>query len=246
MDEIPTHFIYNNDGSHKTSHSVSFYDKSKRKEPADVPDDQMTGPDGCVHDVPRPAPRVSASEKPAGIPVGCGGTQAEPKIYHSVANNYRVDDRQLVVNCTGRVDLPFWFRTHEINGRHDFYLMYLTSGRMTALVDGNEYDVQAGDAVIFPPEREYRYEKTSTADIQYHWAHFSGYSAAALLSRLGFGMSGVFRIGIDETISMLFMQLVEDFIMGDGYSELSAGVKLTEILIAIRRALDRPQTDRSR
>ena len=40
------------------------------------------------------------------------------------------------------------------------------------------------------------------------------------------------------------MQLVEDFIMGDGYSELSAGVKLTEILIAIRRALDRPQTDR--
>lgn len=41
---------------------------------------------------------------------------------------------------------------------------------------------------------------------------------------------------------MLFMQLVEDFIMGDGYSELSAGVKLTEILIAIRRALDRPQT----
>ena len=244
MDEIPTHFIYNNDGSHKTSHSVSFYDKSKRKEPADVPDDQMTGPDGCVHDVPRPAPRVSASEKPAGIPVGCGGTQAEPKIYHSVANNYRVDDRQLVVNCTGRVDLPFWFRTHEINGLHDFYLMYLTSGRMTALVDGKEYDVQAGDAVIFPPEREYRYEKTSTADIQYHWAHFSGYSAAALLSRLGFGMSGVFRIGIDETISMLFMQLVEDFIMGDGYSELSAGVKLTEILIAIRRALDRPQTDR--
>ena len=113
----------------------------------------MTGPDGCVHDVPRPAPRVSASEKPAGIPVGCGGTQAEPKIYHSVANNYRVDDRQLVVNCTGRVDLPFWFRTHEINGRHDFYLMYLTSGRMTALVDGKEYDVQAGDAVIFPPGR---------------------------------------------------------------------------------------------
>ncbi|MFQ9148106.1 MAG: hypothetical protein ACLR5G_07525 [Eubacteriales bacterium] len=43
----------------------------------------MTGPDGCVHDVPRPAPRVSASEKPAGIPVGCGGTQAEPKIYHT-------------------------------------------------------------------------------------------------------------------------------------------------------------------
>ncbi|MCI8387171.1 MAG: AraC family transcriptional regulator [Clostridiales bacterium] len=159
--------------------------------------------------------------------------------YAAVNGNVRTDDLPLVVNCTGRVDLPYDFTTHERYGRHDYYLMYLTSGNLEALVDGKEYLLVPGDVVIFPPEREYRYNRQGNADIQYLWAHFTGNDAESMLRRFGFGAHGVFKIGIDENISMLFMLMMEDFVMQDKYYAESASNRLTSIFIAMRRKLDR-------
>lgn len=185
-------------------------------------------------------------------PVGCSPAETPrlsfdvpQKIYRCTPYNFKITDRRLVVNCAGRVDLPYSFRTHEPNGRHDIYLMYITCGSMQALVNGRICEISAGDVVLFPPEREYWYEKKSVSDIRYHWAHFSGFEAESLVESLGLDGYGIFRVGIDESISMTFMQLVEDFIVNDRYSELSAANRLTTILIAIRRLLDRPEVDRS-
>lgn len=172
----------------------------------------------------------------------------DPVTVHSVSyynressseeSNRKIDDRPLVVNCTGRVDLPCKFTTHAKFGRHDFYLMYLTNGELDAVVNGVEEHITPGCAVIFPPEREYIYSKTGQSDVQYLWTHFTGYDAEPLLKRLGFGISGVFQVGIDENISGMFFQLMEDFILRDDYFIESTASKLTEILISIRRRLD--------
>ncbi len=172
----------------------------------------------------------------------------DPRTVHSVgyynrelnaeASNVKVTDRPLVVNCTGSVDLPCKFTTHAKSGRHDFYLMYMTSGELDAIVDGTETKILPGNAVIFPPEREYKYSKTGPSDIQYLWAHFSGYDAAGLLERLEFGHSGVFDVGIDESITSMFLQLMEDFILRDRYFIEATAAKLTEILITMRRRIN--------
>lgn len=152
--------------------------------------------------------------------------------------NVRITDQPLFVNCIGRVDLPFKFTTHERRGRHDYYLMYLTSGSLDALIDGQECTIVPGDLVLFPPEREYRYTKISSADVQYLWVHFTGSKAEEMLEKLGFSGCGIFKLGIDEHISMLFMLIMEDFILRDEYYAQSAANRLVSLLIAMRRRLD--------
>lgn len=181
------------------------------------------------------------------IPTHVIYTYEEPATVHSVSyynrensseeSNVRVDDLPLVVNCTGRVDLPCKFTTHAKYGRHDFYLMYLTSGELDAVVNDKNEHITPGCAVIFPPEREYTYSKTSKADVQYLWTHFTGSNAESLLAKLGLS-GGVYPIGIDENISGMFFQLMEDFILRDDFFIESTAAKLTEILITIRRRLE--------
>lgn len=167
----------------------------------------------------------------------------------SSESNVMRTDLPIVINCTGRVELPCNFASRAKFGRHDYYLMYLMNGELNALTDGNEYHVTAGSTVLFPPEREYRYTRVGNADVQYLWVHFTGSDAKSLLERLGFGESGVFNIGIDENISAMFMQLMENFILRDKYFYDAAASKLVEILITMRRRLDMsdsPTESRSR
>ncbi len=152
--------------------------------------------------------------------------------------NIRISDRRLVVNCAGRVDLPYVFTTHEPVGRHDFYLMYMISGELDTLVAGRECRVVPGMAVIFPPEVEYRYTKVSESDIQYLYAHFTGFDAQDMLDRLGFGEYGAFAVGIDNSITLQFMQLLDEFVLRDSYSEECAALKLNAIFVALRRRIE--------
>lgn len=156
----------------------------------------------------------------------------------SLESNVKRDDLPLVINCTGRVELPCNFASRAKFGRHDHYLMYLINGELCVFLDGIEYHVPSGCAVLFPPEREYRYRKVGDADVQYLWTHFTGYDSVEILKRLGFGESGVFRVGIDENISAMFMQLMENFMLRDKYFYEANASKLTEILIAMRRRID--------
>ncbi len=155
-----------------------------------------------------------------------------------IASNRRRDDCYLAVNCTGRVDIPFRFTTSEPQGRHDTYLMYMLGGTLDALVDGEQRRLVPGDAVFFPPEKAYHYTKSSPSSVQYLWVHFTGSGVDAIRSRYGFDKGAVYPIGIDEGISRIFMELIDDFIRLDDYYEDSAANRLVAILVAMRRRMD--------
>lgn len=156
----------------------------------------------------------------------------------SVESDRQILDKPLVVNCVGRVDLSCRFTTNSKYGRHDYYLMYLTRGALDAEICGSAHRIVPGDAVIFPPEREYHYSNSGKSGVQYLWTHFTGSEAEHLLESCGFGAHGVFKVGIDEKISAMFIQLMEEFIRRDSFFVESAAAKLTEILIAMRRRLN--------
>lgn len=155
----------------------------------------------------------------------------EPQIGCDVA----VEDQPLVVNCVGQLEIPCGFSTTAKSGRHDFYLMYLVSGELDALVNGFECRIVPGCAVIFPPKHGYRYSKTGQGSVKYLWVHFTGFDAGALLERLGLGCGGVFRVGLDERLSSLFFALMEDFICRDEFFEESTAAGLKTLLISLRR-----------
>ena len=153
-------------------------------------------------------------------------------------NNTADNASHLAVNCTGIVDLPFPFTTSEADGRRDFYLLYMLGGQLDAHIGGARLTVSAGDAVLIPPATAYAYTKSSRDDVRYLWVHFTGRFAGELLARYSLDGAISHRLGFDEGIQTLFMQIIEDFIRRDEYFLDSAAARLTAIFIAMRRRLD--------
>lgn len=83
--------------------------------------------------------------------------QSYYRIWDNINCNVAINDRFVVVNCTGCCVLPHPITTHAKSGRKDYYLLYLCKGTMSVLVNGNMIDMHAGQMIIFNPDREYKY-----------------------------------------------------------------------------------------
>lgn len=158
--------------------------------------------------------------------------------YNRIENNLcnvASDEKPLIVNSTGSVDLNYSFTTHEPNGRYDYYLMYLTNGQLQTLHGGQEVLLEPGMAVIFPPEQEYRYSLVGEEPVQYLWAHFTGSAAAELLQDCGLSGCGIWRTGVRESLQYNFQLLREDFIRRGPLMAVSAASHLSAILVETGR-----------
>jgi AraC-like DNA-binding protein len=145
-------------------------------------------------------------------------------------------ERPVLINCAGSVSIDSPFTTDNRKGRRDYYLMVVLTGSMDALVNGESGRITAGDAVLFPPRKPYRY--TGAEKVEYYWAHFTGSDAEGTLRACGLSETGVFRTGESEAVIQAFKLIFEDFIRRDAVYQLSAAAHLTAALIEIgRRAL---------
>lgn len=110
---------------------------------------------------------------------------AEPNAINS--GSFVSDAAPIIVNCTGRLDTEFAFTTHNNDGRLDYYLMYITGGRLKVDTPDGVREVSAGDAVVFPPRYKYRYSYDGKGEtLSYMWVHFTGSHAAFYLGEVGF------------------------------------------------------------
>ncbi len=159
--------------------------------------------------------------------------------YRSLDNgdcNEAITDRPLVVNCSGLCVMNRPFTTHARSGRNDYYLLYMYGGGVEALANGERCSLSAGQCVIFLPNREYKYTKTSAEDVVYYWAHFTGSSAPELVSKLGLS-GGVKTVGLSDGVASRFAALFSEFIRRDDYFELSAAALLVSICVALSRRI---------
>lgn len=153
-------------------------------------------------------------------------------------------DRFLMVNCTGVCVLPNPFVNDNPSGRRDFYLMYLYSGELEAAAAGQQYSLQAGDLLVYPAGKPYRYQKKDSGEMIYFWAHFSGYGAEELLRESGIEPGKVFHPGKSEELAACFERLFEPFFLRKKYFEMESAAQLTVILSkAARRILRRMDTE---
>lgn len=159
--------------------------------------------------------------------------------YYRIAGDHNcnipVDDRFLVVNCTGVCVLPEPFSAHNPTGRKDYYLMVLSEGTLQMDVDGRMGPVYAGSAIIHPPGYPYRYRKNDRTSLVYYWAHFTGSGAAELLESCNLRPETVYEAGPAGAVTEGFGRLFEHFIGRDRCYGVAAAAQLASLCAMIGR-----------
>lgn len=164
--------------------------------------------------------------------------QSYYRILDHTGNNEQVTDRYLVVNCAGCCVLTESFATCTEAGRRDYYLLYLCEGVMKVEIDGKLVDMCAGQAIVFYPDRRFRYENHTGKQVVYYWTHFSGYGAGELLERLCLQDHHLVEIGVEEPMVRLFQNLFSEFIRRDTSFELAAASQFSWLCVKLCRCRD--------
>lgn len=160
-------------------------------------------------------------------------------------NNVCRMDVPLRVNCCGIAALQKPFTTANGQGRRDYYFLYMAEG--TLLFGEKGHALQAGDAVIIPPETPYRYS-LEQGEMAYYWVHFTGALAEALLKECGLPAGKIVHPGVDAAACEQLRQLHRAFMRrGAGFEAACAGhlaVIAARLAAAIEEGKSRAQTGR--
>lgn len=119
-------------------------------------------------------------------------------------------------------------------GRLDYHILYMVAGRCRLDYEGETSLLQQGDFALYAPGQAQKYVFYCQDESTYHWVHFKGHGAPALLATLGL-RGGVYRGGESERVRSLFSQLFREFhLKRTGYRPFSASL-LSVLLCALAR-----------
>ena len=94
------------------------------------------------------------------------------------------------------------------NGRPDYYLLYVTKGKIVADIGGDEIEASPGDVIIYYPNERHRILYYREYKAENFWIHFTGYAVPEILSQCGFGKSGVYSGEESRLAEETFMQIM--------------------------------------
>lgn len=124
------------------------------------------------------------------------------------------------------------------NGRMDYHILYIQSGRCFLTLDGVTQTVPAGSIILFRPYERQEYHFLQQDASVSHYIHFTGQGCASLLERLGISSLRVFPMGGSRTYEELSAKLVREFLMKSFAWESECAALLWQMLICIARKYD--------
>jgi len=151
--------------------------------------------------------------------------------------NQQIDEEPLIVNCAGSCAFHTPFQTWNRDGRADYYLQFVTHGKLQIWVGGTLTEMEAGDFLLTRPRTPYRYFLPEGGEMEYLWIHFTGFHAGRLLSRLQLEPGQIYSAA--DSIPRIRERF--DFLFGEftnrqrGFDDACAS-RLTQILVCLSRA----------
>ncbi|MBQ8642974.1 MAG: helix-turn-helix transcriptional regulator [Clostridia bacterium] len=157
--------------------------------------------------------------------------------------NQQIDEEPLIVNCAGYCAFDTPFQTRNRDGRLDYYLQFVTHGRLRVWPEGRgepgdePVRMEAGSFLLTRPRTPYRYSLPEGESMGYLWVHFTGFHAGRLLSRLQLETGRIY----DAADSIPKIRERFDFLFGEftnrqrGFDDACAS-RLTQILVCLSRA----------
>ncbi len=119
----------------------------------------------------------------------------------------------ILVNSCGETLIKKHFQTKMDFGRLDYYLMYIISGRMEAVIDGKSGILERGTAVCITPNTPYFYTPApdSSDYVSYRFIHFTGSNVDTVLRASSFPTNEIMKIEFSEKVCSLWDDLFYEF-----------------------------------
>lgn len=144
--------------------------------------------------------------------------------------------RPLIVNCAGNTYTSSSFKTDNIEGRLDYYLMYIVAGELELEMPKGTKTLTSGNFVFFPPKFRYRYAHKATSEIEYMWLHFTGSDVLSTIDKYGLKMyPEINKIENDDDIIARFKNIFSAFVKHDEFKEDELSILLDRLLITLAR-----------
>ena len=136
----------------------------------------------------------------------------------------------LAVNSCG-VHVESRVRTIREKGRVDWHLLYVESGEMQAVINGEEYPMVPGSFLIYPPEA--RQEYWQIAGVCY-WVHFSGTWVNEVMQKVRLKTGAVMATELKKnSIAMCFEKMIFDEAVQSQMREVILARDLMDLLVRL-------------
>ena len=152
---------------------------------------------------------------------------------------FKDKSRPLIVGSCGtyrlssKYKLPTWWR----NGRIDWQLLYVASGKAHFYIGDQDIIVTSGNMVLYQPKQEMHYEYFGKDKPEVYWVHFTGSDVRNILKKHEVPLdNNVFYAGNSPTYGYLFKEMILELqTCRVGYEELLS-MYLEQVFVLIQRS----------
>lgn len=151
-------------------------------------------------------------------------------------------DKYLNINSCGN----YYNKNYKIfrkDGRSDYQLLYIKSGKCSVVYNGREYLLSNGSFVVYYPgqTQEYSFDKAGCRTL---WIHFSGKAASEILAELDIE-SGVYEGRLSENAVVIFEELIREFCLKNYMHQSAENALMIYLLTMVSRHIrtERNTTD---
>ena len=138
------------------------------------------------------------------------------------------------------------FSTHRPEGRIDYQILYVASGRTSFYIDGVEQTIPAGNMIIYRPGEEQQYSYYGVDHPEVYWLHFTGGNVHNLLRKYGItDKMHIIRTGISLEYKRIFLQIIQELKLCRVDYEALAVNYFEQLLVLIHRQLEQTPREKS-
>ena len=166
-------------------------------------------------------------------------------VYYNRCNR-KSDAYPFVVNCAGITATADEYRTNNLTGRDDWYLLYVISGTLCVKSDRSDLTCTSGNFLIFPPNRPYSYYHDLHEQIECYWIHFSGSDVEKALGQYAFGIfPEVNTITHDVVINARYSNIFNTFSQNDKFRDRELSILFDRLLLSLAKRISGAQSTKS-
>ena len=160
---------------------------------------------------------------------------------HNSLNDIVDTSKPIVVTSCGyyRVYSRPTFSTERPNGRKDYQLLYIATGKGHFYFDGKERILNEGNMILYRPHEPQMYYYHASDKIEVYWVHFTGRDVEAVLKKYGLPETeNVFYTGTSPDYQCIYREMIQELQLCRANYEELLSLTLMRFFIMINRFID--------
>lgn len=160
---------------------------------------------------------------------------------HNSLNDIVDTSKPIVVTSCGyyRVYSRPTVSTERPNGRKDYQLLYIATGKGHFYFDGKERILTEGNMILYRPHEPQMYYYHASDKIEVYWVHFTGRDVEAVLKKYGLPETeNVFYTGTSPDYQCIYREMIQELQLCRANYEELLSLTLMRFFIMINRFID--------